>query len=616
MTLIAIDSSSRLFSTPRITAISARRARVLRQSGVYRVRPAINADDGSRASPRQLPASRNSLKLRSMDRTLEASVVVVGGGPVGLTHALDLAWRGIDVTVLETRHAGEPPNVKCNQVSARSMEVFRRIGLADKIRATGLPAEYRNDVSCCVSATGAELSRIKLPSRAGRMRGEKGDDGWWPTAEFPHRINQLFLEPLLFAHAAAQPRIRILNRTRFDGFAQDAHGVTATAEDLDSGERLTLTSRYLVGCDGGRSTVRHGIGAELAGIPVVQHVQSTYFRAPDLIERLPGEPAWMYLAFNPRRCGTMMAIDGRERWLIHNFLYHGETDYESVDRDWAIRNILGVGDDFAYEVISKEDWIGRRLVADRFGKGRAFICGDAAHLWIPHAGYGMNAGIADAADLAWMLAAVLDGWAEPRLLEAYSAERQPITDQVSHFAFKMSKEVSHQRREISADIERDDDVGEGTRARLGQEAYDLYVQQQCCGGLNFGYFYAGSPVIAYDDEPHPTYSMGRFASSSVPGCRAPHVWLGEGRSLYDAAGAGFGLLRFDRSIPVDAIVDAAQRRRVPLAVVDIADEPAQALYARKLALIRPDHHVAWRGDAAPADPLGLIDLVRGARPNS
>ena len=147
----------------------------------------------------------------------------------------------------------------------------------------------------------------------------------------------------------------------------------------------------------------------------------------------------MYLAFNPRRCGTMMSIDGNERWLIHNFLYNGEPDYDSVDRDWSIRKILGVGPDFEYEIISKEDWIGRRLVADRFQNGRVFIAGDAAHLWIPHAGYGMNAGIADAANLRWMLAAVLKGWAEPRMLDAYQAERQPITDQVSHFAFNMSK---------------------------------------------------------------------------------------------------------------------------------------------------------------------------------
>jgi hypothetical protein len=224
----------------------------------------------------------------------------------------------------------------------------------------------------------------------------------------------------------------------------------------------------------------------------------------------------------------------------------------------------------------------------------------------------MNAGIADAADLAWMLAAVLDGWADPRLLAAYSAERQPITDQVSRFAFNMSKEVSHQRREIAADIERADAAGDAARARLGQEAYDLYVQQQCCGGLNFGYFYAGSPAIAYDGEPHPTYSMGKFASSSVPGCRAPHVWLAPGRSLYDAAGAGFALLRFDASAETGDIVGAANKRRVPLTVVDIDDAPARELYARKLVLMRPDQHVAWRGDAAPADPLALIDLVRGA----
>jgi 2-polyprenyl-6-methoxyphenol hydroxylase-like FAD-dependent oxidoreductase len=548
-----------------------------------------------------------------MQPFLDASVLVVGGGPVGLTLAMDLASRGIDVTVIETRRAGEPPNVKCNQVSARSMEVFRRLGIAGKIRDTGLPPEYRNDVACCVSATGKELSRIRLPSRAGRMRGERGDDGWWPTPEWPHRINQLFLEPLLFSEAASRPRIRILNRTEFLEFSQDEEGVTAVARNLDSGERITIRSRYLAGCDGGRSTVRRAMGSKLAGIEVVQRVQSTYFRAPKLMSLLPGEPAWMYLAFNPRRCGTMMSIDGKERWLIHNFLYHGEPDYDSVDRDWSIRNILGVGPDFEYEIISKEDWIGRRLVADRFQNGRVFIAGDAAHLWIPHAGYGMNAGIADAADLAWMLAAVLQGWAEPALLDAYQAERQPITDQVSRFAFNMSKSVSQQRREISAEIERDDEVGEAVRKQVGKEAYDLYVQQQCCGGLNFGYFYADSPIIAYDGAAHPAYSMGKFESSSVPGCRAPHIWLRDGRSLYDALGDGYGVMRFDRNEPVDALVAAAKNRGMPLTVLDVDDAEAASLYAKKLVLVRPDRHVAWRADVVPDDALAVIDQLRGAR---
>jgi 2-polyprenyl-6-methoxyphenol hydroxylase-like FAD-dependent oxidoreductase len=547
-----------------------------------------------------------------MNRKIETSVLVVGAGPVGLTLALDLASRGVEVTVTEIRRASEPPNVKCNQVSARSMEIFRRLGLAKKIRDTGLPAEYCNDVSCCVSATGAELSRIRLPSRAGRLRGEEGDDSWWPTPEPPHRINQLFLEPTLFAHAAAQPHIHIFNRTQFEEFSQDGQGVTALARNLDSDQLVSIRCRYLVGCDGGRSTVRRGIGAELTGIAEYQRVQSTYFRAPKLKSLLPGEPAWMYLAFNPRRCGTMMAIDGKETWLIHNFLYNDEPDYDSIDRSWAIRQILGVGSDFEFEIISKEDWIGRRLVADRFQNGRVFIAGDAAHLWIPHAGYGMNAGIADAANLSWMLAAVLSGWAEPALLDAYQAERQPITDQVSRFAFNMAKEVSQQRREISADIERQDAVGEATRTTIGREAYDLYVQQQCCGGLNFGYFYADSPVIAYDGEAHPPYSMGRFTSSSVPGCRAPHFWLRDGRSLYDALGPNYTLIRFDPTVRVAGIVEAAARRGVPLIILDVDASDAAALYAHKLVLVRPDQHVAWRGGEDPAAPIDLIDLVRGA----
>ena len=157
-----------------------------------------------------------------MLRSFDTSVLIVGAGPVGLTLAMELASRGVDVTVTETRRAGEPPNVKCNQVSARSMEIFRRLGLADRIRNTGLPPEYRNDVAMCVSVLGTELSRIKLPSRAGHVRGEKGADGHWPCAEWGHRINQLHLEPLLFAHAAAQPCIRILNRTQFEEFIQDS----------------------------------------------------------------------------------------------------------------------------------------------------------------------------------------------------------------------------------------------------------------------------------------------------------------------------------------------------------------------------------------------------------
>jgi len=547
-----------------------------------------------------------------MNRAIDTEVLIVGAGPVGLTLAIDLAWRGVDVMVADLRRAGEPPSVKCNSISARSMETFRRLGLAARLRAAGLPPDYPNDVASRTTATGIELCRIGIPSRAERYGANDGPDALWPTSEPPHRVNQIYFEPILFAHAAAQPRIRMLNRTAFEDFTQDGDSVMAVLRDFDDGARLSIACSFLIGCDGGKSTVRKRIGASFLGTPVVQRVQSTYIRAPALVSRLPGKRAWMYFSLNPRRCGTTIAIDGRETWLIHNFLYRDETEFESVDRDWAIRTILGVGPDFEYEVIAKEDWVGRRLVADSFRDRRVFLCGDAAHLWIPHGGYGMNAGIADAANLSWMIAATLAGWAPLAILDAYEAERRPIADEMSRFTMDFALKIIKQRREISAEIELPGPVGDAARARLGREAYELDVQQQCCGGLNFGYFYARSPIIAYDGESHPAYTMHDFTPSTVPGCRAPHLWLNDHRSLYDALGPDYTLVRVDPSGHVSGIIEAAARRRLPLLVVDVDTSDARSIHAR-LTLIRPDQHVAWRCDEEPASPLELIDLVRGAR---
>jgi 2-polyprenyl-6-methoxyphenol hydroxylase-like FAD-dependent oxidoreductase len=550
-----------------------------------------------------------------MNRIIETDVLIVGAGPVGLTLAMDLASRSVDVTVVELREAGEPPSVKCNQVSARSMEIFRRLGVAGKVREAGLPADYPNDVVTCTTVTGIELSRIPIPSRGERYTATDGPDTHWPTPEPPHRINQIYLEPVLFAHAASQPHIRILNRTAVENFTQGEGGVTALARDVVGGERMSIACSYLVGCDGGKSTTRKAIGAKFVGTPEIQRVQSTYIRAPGLMNLLPGKPAWIYHSLNPRRCASTRAIDGRETWLIHNSLYHGEHDFDSVGRDWAIRTILGVGPGFRYEVISKEDWIGRRLVADRFRHGRVFICGDAAHLWTPQAGYGMNAGIADAANLSWLLAATLHGWALPSILDAYGAERQPITAQVSRFAMDMVLQTMKQRREVPPEVEWPGPIGDAMRIRIGKQAFELDLQRQCCGGLNFGYFYESSPIIAYDGEPQPAYTVSDFTPSSVPGCRAPHLWLGDRRSLYDALGADYTLIRIDPTVSVSGMVEAAAQRGVPLAVLDVDTPEAQALYARNLVLVRPDQHVAWRGDEEPGTPRDLIDLVRGAAPH-
>jgi 2-polyprenyl-6-methoxyphenol hydroxylase-like FAD-dependent oxidoreductase len=543
---------------------------------------------------------------------LRAQVAIVGAGPVGMMLAIDLARRGVSVLVAETRPAGEAPSVKCNHVSARTMEIFRRLGLAKQVRNAGLPPDYPNDVAYRTSFTGTELSRIPIPSRSRRYSATGGPDTGWPTPEPPHRINQIYVEPILFEHLKTTPGVTILNRTRVDRFEQDESGVDVFATDLDSHGDVRVRCDYLVGCDGGRSTVRKAIGATLSGTDVVGRVQSTFIRAPELLGKLRVAPAWGTFSVNPRRCGNVYAIDGRETWLVHNYLTAGEEDFEAVDRDWAIRQILGVDERFSYEVISKEDWFARRLVADRFRDRRAFICGDASHLWVPMAGYGMNAGIADAMDLSWLLAARLEGWATDRALDAYEAERQPITEQVSHFAMNHAIALQRKREAVPANIEQPGPEADAVRAAFGQQLYDLNVQQYCCGGLNFGTFYDRSPLIAYDDEAAPPYTMATFTPSTVPGCRLPHVWLGDGRSLYDVLSSGYTLVRVDPEIEVEPLARAAAARGVPLAVVDLPRSDAGPVYDRALVLARPDQHVAWRGNALPTDPSDLVDRIRGA----
>ncbi len=542
----------------------------------------------------------------------ESDVLIVGAGPVGLTLAIDLAWRGIGVTVVETRAPAAPPEPKCNHVAARTMEIFRRLGIVEKIRNAGLPADYPHDISYRTSFTGQELTRIKIPCRRDRFTATDGPDCNWPTPEPPHRINQIFLEPILFEHAAAQPGIRIVSRTAVEDVVVEDSSASVNIRDLDSGAVRRQNYRYLIGCDGARSVVRKAIGAELSGDAIVQRVQSTYIRAPGLIDLQQSARAWGTGAINPRRAGMVYAIDGSERWLVHNYMKPGEGDFDSVDRDYCLRTILGVDAGFDYEIISKEDWYGRRLIANKFRDRSAFIAGDAAHIWVPYAGYGMNAGIADAMNLSWLLAAHLNGWAPAAILDAYEAERWPITSQVSKFAMSHAEAEIRRRGAVPDEIEDPGPQGERAREEVGRLTYEINVQQYACAGLNFGTYYDRSPIIAYDGAEHPAYTMDHYTPSTVPGCRTPHLWREDGSSLYDAMGAGFTLLRFDPTVDVAALEAAARARAVPLEILDIEKSRAAIFDGNALVLSRPDQHVAWRGDRLPADPLGLIDRVRGA----
>ncbi len=538
----------------------------------------------------------------SADIKFNTPVLIVGAGPVGMTMALCLAQRGIASVLVELRAAEVLPDVKCNHISARSMELFRALGVSQDLRAAGLPDDYPHSVSYRTSTLGEEIARIHIPGRNTRLTDHSGPDGHWPTPEPPHRINQRYIEPILRQHVQKQALITCLYKHQVIAFEQDEHQVTAQVQNLEQPDApaFTMQASYLVGCDGGRSMVRKGIGAKLVGDEVVQRVQSTCIRAPGLIAKMKAAPAWAMFTVNPRRSGNIYAIDGKEVWLIHNYLRDHEVDFEAVDRDWAIRTILGVGDDFEYEVMSKEDWIGRRLVSDQLQSGKVFVAGDAAHLWVPYAGYGMNAGLADAANLAWHLAAQLEGWAAPQALSAYEKERHPITEQVSRFAMNHAHAMSQRRRQIPENLEEDSPAGQAARTEFGQDLYDLNVQQYCCAGLNFGYYYDQSPVMVYDEERAPDYSMGSFQSSSVPGCRAPHFWLAEGRSVYDALGPAYTLLCFVNPIceTVEALKGQAAVARMPLAVIDVSSQAnVPPEYRHAFVLVRSDAHTVWRGDA-------------------
>lgn len=546
-------------------------------------------------------------------RSIRTSVVVVGAGPVGMTLALDLASRGVDVTVIEQRTQDALPRQRCNHISARTLEIFRRLGVADEIRETGLPADYPQDVAYVTALTGHELSRIRIPARADRFGSIGYADSGWPTAEPPHRCNQMYFEPILQRHMLASPHIRVFYGTEVIEVDQNEGRATALASILESGERLEVRAEYLVGCDGGQSLVRRAIGASFEGVSVISRTRSILVRAPDLISRLRNKPAWMTWFVNPDAFGCVVAMNGDDLWAFHVWLPADAPAFDSVDQASAIRAAIGA--DLEYEILSTDDWYGRRLVATRFRDRRMFVAGDAAHIWVPFAGYGMNAGIADAMNLSWQLAAVVQGWGGPGLLDGYEAERHPVTDQVSHHVMAIALknlDIDVVRKPPPLLIE-ESSAGAALRNQVGAYLYDANIGQFACLGLNFGTYYDASPIVVYDGEPAPDYDLLTYVPSTVPGCRTPHLFMADGRSLYDAMGPGFTLLRSDPSVDVGGLERAARLRNLPFTVLDLDPSAAASIYDRKLVLSRPDQHVAWRGDCEPGDPGAMLDHVTGVK---
>ncbi len=535
------------------------------------------------------------------------AVLIIGGGPVGLSLGMDLASRGIDTLILEQRAAMEPPEPRCNHVSARTMEVFRRLGVADPVRAAGLPADYPHDVAYVTSMSGHELGRVRIPSRANRFNDAGYADGGWPTPEPPHRINQVYLEPVLFRHATTFDKLTIVSNFRAHTVTQLGASVQVGGTDLSTGKTRQFEAQFVAGCDGASSLVRKILGVELQGDDGLMYAMMATINAPALLRNVGCNPAWMYWILNPLQLGAVIALDGADEWVVNGF-YSSPQDAATFDWNATIRRCIGSDVDFT--IHTKKPWVGRRLLADKFSVGNVFLLGDAAHNWIPMAGYGMNAGIADAANLAWKLAAVINGWADRDLLPTFEAERRPILDQVSSIAALVRKKNN---LTIAPDVEEPGPAGDACRAQLGSYMVENDGPQFACIGLNFGYYYEGSPAIAYDGGQPPAYAIGSYTPSTYPGCRVPHIWLNDKSSLYDHLGPGYTLLRCDSAIDVSVLQDAAQAAGVTLHQIDLHGQREASIYDTPLLLVRPDQHVAWRGMAVPTNVEQLIEQIRGNR---
>jgi 2-polyprenyl-6-methoxyphenol hydroxylase-like FAD-dependent oxidoreductase len=533
---------------------------------------------------------------------LTTPILIVGGGPVGLALAGDLGWRGIPCLLIE-QSDGSIYQPRQDLVGIRTMEFCRRWGLVEAVEAAPYPRDVPQDNVYVTSLAGYELGRERFPSM-----GDQTPPSVSPQKR--ERCPQNMFDPILRAFAATQPCVELRHRTRLIRFTQDREQIAAEVEDLDRGGRYLITAQYIAGCDGARSLVRDALGIAMSGNAALTHTTNVIFRCPDLVALHDKGQAYRFIILGPEGTwATIVAINGRDQWRFS--LIGGEEPRERSETEIhaAIRRAVGV--DFDYEILSVVPWVRRELVADRYRVGRGFILGDAAHMMSPTGGFGMNTGVGDVVDLSWKLAAVLEGWGGTALLDSYETERRPIgARNVAEASRNLRRMLSPRPGPTILDA-----TPEGARARaaLGREFSALMRHEWFTLGMHLGYRYEDSPICWADGTGPTPDEPGTYVPTARPGSRAPHAWLRDGRSTLDLFGRGFTLMGLGADASEAApLIEAAARRRVPLTFVRL-DEPAVlTLYERRLVLVRPDGHVAWRDDCAPTDPLAVMDRIRGA----
>ena len=514
-------------------------------------------------------------------------VIIAGGGPVGMTLARDLARRGIQTLLIE-RNPTTTRHPKMDITNARSMELFRRLGVVDALRAVAVPEANNFDVSWITGLSGHELYRFRYPSvTQWRQLIRDKNDGSMP-GEAPMRVSQVEIEPVLARAVQAEPLVDARWSVAFADLSQDADGVTVTLLP-NGGAPERVRCDYLVGCDGGTSDVRRCLGIGLQGQASVQQRFMTHFRSDARDVLAPWGVAWHYQSLK----GTLIAQNDRDIWTLQT-RWPDDVPPPAIDPGALLRTFAGR--DFDYEILVANSWTSHLLVARSYQDGRVFLAGDAAHQYIPTGGYGMNTGIGDACDLGWKLAAVLHGFASPDLLDSYEIERRPVGLRNCDASGRHTKVRGAIAQVLRQDLTAPGPAGDAVRAEAGKQIADLGNAENESFGIELGYAYPDSPIVCGEPNAEIPGTALDYEPSTVPGVRLPSVVLNGATPIYDRLGPWFTLVCC--GVPPSAsLLAAAERHRMPLSVLRLDEPELERVYGRGLILVRPDQHVAWRGRA-------------------
>ncbi|WP_370267309.1 FAD-dependent monooxygenase [Nioella sp.] len=529
----------------------------------------------------------------------DTSVVIVGGGPVGLSLANELSYRGVDYVLLEqgdgtvTFPAGE-------NFFSRTMEHLRRWGLADDLRhGDAFPPDAPRDMGFCTRLGGKVLALFPGVSNAAAPQSDPhSPEGgfFYPKKAF---------DPAL-RHFAESRGGDLRYRTRLVSFHQHEDGPIRCEIETEDGARQVLRTRWLAACDGGRSSVRKALGLRYVGSFGEGYNFAVYFRCPGLgavLKGMFGRPMAQVHTLADETRGYLTSVDGRDEWRLS---IYAQTIEDKIPAE-VVRAVIG--DALPFDVLQAQPWSGHRVVADHYRLGNVFLVGDAAHLRWPKGGFGANTGIGDAVDLGWKIAAVLDGWAPEALLDTYETERRPI-------AIRNTNEAANNRvldHMITPDpiLDEDGPAGNAARAALHERLFALRLREFVTPGIQLGYRYRDSPIIVPDGSLEGPDDHMVYIPTTRPGARAPHVALAEGGSILDAFGQGFTLVVCGIGIDPTAFLRAGRELGIPVHDIRLTEDAARETYETALVLVRPDGHVCWRGNALPQNPHAIWHIVTG-----